>query len=171
MNEGKSKKQLSVELEVQRQRVAELEVKENEHRRAEKRIEHLNLTLCAIRNVNQLITKEKDRTLLLKEVCDILTATRGYYNAWIALLDKSGGFKTAFESGLGKDFLPLVEQFKRGELTDCGRRALNQSGVVVTRDPFLACSGCPLAKMYGDRGGLTARLEHGGKVYGLLAAS
>jgi len=171
MNEDKSKKQLLDELTKLRQRIAELEVKENERRRAEEKIEHLSLTLRAIRNVNQLITKEKNRTLLLKGICDILTATRSYYNAWIALLDKSGGFKTAFESGLGKDFLPLVEQFKRGELTDCCRRALNQAEVVVTRDPHLACPDCPLAKMCGDRGGLTARLEHGGKVYGLLAAS
>ena len=61
-----------------------------ERKRAEERIEHLNLVLRAIRNVNQLITREKERDRLLKGICDTLTGTRGYYNAWVALLDETG---------------------------------------------------------------------------------
>jgi PAS domain S-box-containing protein len=46
-----------------------------------------------------------------------------------------------------------------------------QSEVVVTQDPPSACADCPLAMNYGGRGALTIRLEHGGKVYGLLVVS
>jgi len=140
-------------------------------RQAEERIKHLNLVLYAIRSVNQLIAREKDRDRLLKGACDRLNETRGYYNAWIALLDESGGLVATAEAGLGEGaFLPLLERLKR-ELTACGRRALSQSGVAATDDPPSACADCPLSASYAGRGAMTVRLEHGGKVYGLLSAS
>jgi hypothetical protein len=141
-----------------------------ERQQAQKRIEHLNLVLRAIRNVNQLITSEKDHGRLLKDACDNLIETRGYHSAWVALLDESHGLVTAAEAGLGEGFLPLVEQLKRGELTNCARRALSQPGIVVTEDPS-NCAGCPLAVNCGGRGAMTVRLEHEGKVYGLSSVS
>jgi PAS domain S-box-containing protein len=148
-------------------------------KRAEEKIEHLNLVLRAIRNVNQLITRERDRDRLLQDACETLIETRGYHSAWIALLNESGGPVlsgaegpvTTAEAGLGEDFLPLVEQLKHGELTDCGQRALKQSGVVVTEDPASTCADCPLSSMYNGMGAVTIRLEYGGKVYGLLSVS
>ncbi|MCL0058184.1 PAS domain S-box protein [Dehalococcoidia bacterium] len=62
-----------------------------ERKQAERRIEHLNLVLRAIRNVNQLITREKDRDRLLKGASETLIETRGYHHAWIAIFDESGG--------------------------------------------------------------------------------
>jgi len=140
-------------------------------RRREERIEHLNLVLRAIRSVNQLITREKDRDRLLQGACDDLIETRGYYNAWIALLDEHRGLVTSAEAGLGEEFLPLVEQLKRGELTACGQRALRQSGVVAIADPPSTCADCPLADKCGGKGAMTVRLEYGGKVYGLMSVS
>jgi PAS domain S-box-containing protein len=142
-----------------------------ERKRSEEKIEHLNLVLSAIRNVNQLITRERDRNRLLQGACETLIETRGYHSAWIALLDESEGPVATAEAGLGKDFLPLGERLKRGELPDCGRRALRQSGGVVTEDPSTTCAACPLSSMYDGRGAVTIRLEHGGKVYGLLSVS
>jgi PAS domain S-box-containing protein len=142
-----------------------------ERKQAEERIEHLNDVLRAIRNVNQLIVLEKDRDRLLQGACDNLVETRGYYSAWIALLDEGGGFVTSAEAGLGEEFLPMVERLKRGELPDCARRALSRSEVVTTEDPLSTCTNCPLAANYGDGGGMTVRLEHGGRVYGLMSVS
>ncbi|MGA9348306.1 MAG: GAF domain-containing protein, partial [Anaerolineae bacterium] len=142
-----------------------------ERKRAEEKIEHLNLVLRAIRNVNQLITRERDRGRLLQGACKTLIATRGYHSAWTALLDESEGLVTTAEAGLGEDFLPLVERLKCGELTACGQRALKQSGGVVTEDPSTTCADCPLSSMYDGRGAVTIRLEYGGKVYGLLSVS
>ena len=142
-----------------------------ERKRMEQRIQHLNAVLQAIRNVNQLIAREKDRDQLLKGICDNLIQTRGYYYAWLAILDESGGLVTTAEAGLGKDFLPVVELMKRGELTDCARRALKQSEVVVTEDPVSTCVDCPLAGMFRGKGAMTIRLEHKGKVYGVLCVS
>ncbi len=122
-----------------------------ERKRAEQRIEHLNRVLQAIRNVNQLIAREKDRDRLIKGICNNLVETRGYYNAWLVILDESGGLVTTAEAGLGKDFLPLVEQLNRGELPDCTRRALRQSEVVETKDPASTCTDCPLSGKYAGR--------------------
>ncbi len=153
------------------QRVKELEKEAARRKRAEVRIEHLNAVLRAIRNVNQLIAREKDRDRLLKAACDILTETRGYFNAWIALTDESGALVTAVEAGLGEDFLPMLERLKRGELTECAQRTLRETRLVVVEDPYSTCSECPLSKNYSGRGAMTKGLEYGGKVYGLLSSS
>jgi len=133
--------------------------------------EHLNAVLRAIRGVNQLITREKDPERLLKGACDCLIETRGYHNAWIAIFDEGGRLVTTAEARLGESFMLIEEQLKRGKLTDCGQRALRQSEVEVIEDPAVACADCPLSAKYGGRGAMTARLEHGGKVYGLLSVS
>jgi len=142
-----------------------------ERQKLDRRINHLNLVLRAIRNVNQLIVKEKDCNRLIKGACESLTKTRDYHNAWIALLDGEGKLKTYAETGLGKAFLPMVELLKKGRLTACGKRALKQQEVVMTRDPVSACTGCPLSQEYSGRVGFTIRLEHGGEVYGLMSVS
>ena len=148
-----------------------LSVVESKRKRAEEKIKHLNLVLRAIRNVNQLITKEKDRNRLLKGICGNLVKTRGYHNAWIALLDESRRAVTTAEAGLGKAFLPMVERLKRGELTDCGRRALGQSGVLTIEDPSSTCAGCPLSRNYTGGNAMSVRLKYGEKIYGLLNVS
>lgn len=169
--QDKTKEQIMKEQVELRQRIAELEAEQTQRKPAEERIEHLNLVLRTIGNLNRLLAREKDRDRLLSAACDRLTETRGYYNAWIAMLDDSGGLVTSAESGLGEDFSAMVERLKRGELTHCGRRALIQSDVVVSRDPLSTCADCPLADKYSGRGAMTVRLEYSGKVYGLLSAS
>jgi PAS domain S-box-containing protein/putative nucleotidyltransferase with HDIG domain len=152
-------------------KLLELEAEVAQRKRAEATTEHLSQVLRSIRSVNQLIVKEKDRDRLLKEACNNLTWTRSLPHAWIVLLDGAGRLVAYAETGLGKEFIRVVEQLKRGELTACGRKALKQSDVVVTKDPPSACGGCPLAKNCVGRGAITLRLEHGKKVYGLLAVS
>ncbi|MBL7128112.1 MAG: PAS domain S-box protein [Ignavibacteria bacterium] len=142
-----------------------------ERKKAEEKIKHLNLVLRAIRNVNQLITKEKDRDKLLKGACNNLIETRGYHNAWIALLDESGKLITTAEAGLGKDFLPVIEMLKSGKITACGKNALKKSDIVITDTPLDECKECPLSEKYTGRAAVTIRLEYEGKIYGLMAVS
>jgi PAS domain S-box-containing protein len=140
-------------------------------KQVEEHITHLAAVLRGVRNVNQLITREKDRGRLLQGACDRLIETPGYHSAWIALLDESRGLVATAEAGLGEGFLPLVERLKRGELIDCGQRALSQSGVVVTKDTLSNCRDCPLSSTYGGRGAMSVRLESDENVYGLLSVS
>jgi len=142
-----------------------------ERKRSEERIAHRNLVLRAIHNINQLIVGGKDRDNLTKGICENLTETRGYHDAWIVLLDESNKPVKAAEAGLGDDFQPLLDRLKRGELTSCARKALEKPGVIVVEDPSSTCEDCPLSKSCSSRGTLTVRLEHGSTVYGLLSSS
>jgi transcriptional regulator with GAF, ATPase, and Fis domain len=172
MDYGKMKKaELVEELKKLQKQMEKFREADAERQRAEEKIQHLNLVLRAIRNVNQLITKEKDRDKLLKGVCENLVEPLGYFNAWGVVLDDSGKLVTSAESGLGRDFRPIRERLERDELTRCGEKALKQSGIVATHNPPSACADCPLSQKYHSRGALTIRLEHGRKVYGLLSAS
>ncbi len=138
---------------------------------ANERAEHLKLVLRVLYNVNQLIVREKDRNRLMQRICEIFIENRGYHHAWIALLDESGNLMEVAEAGLSDDFPPMVEQMQRGELTACGKKALAQFEGVVIRDPVAECKDCPLARNYAGRSALTIRLEHNGKIYGLLSVS
>ncbi len=136
--------------------------------KAEKRIEHLNLVLRAIRSVNQLIIREKNRDRLIQAACRNLIKNRGFNSAWIALVDESRRLVTAAEAGLGKAFLPLVERLKHGEFPECMRTVLAKPGVLTIKDPASACGDCPLANIYKKKGVYSSRLEHKGKIYGTL---
>lgn len=48
------------------------DIADREH--AEEKLEHLNNVLCAIGNVNLLISRERDRYSLLKDICDNLVS-------------------------------------------------------------------------------------------------
>ncbi|MEJ2723407.1 MAG: histidine kinase dimerization/phospho-acceptor domain-containing protein, partial [Deltaproteobacteria bacterium] len=153
------------------QRVKEYEKVVGDLRSSGKRANRLNLIMRTILNVNQLLAKEKDGTRLLQGICDNLVENRGYYNAWVATLDGSGRLLTSAESGLGDEFFPLAKQLKRGEMTQCGRKALTRPGLVLTRAPLSECPDCPLSKKYAGRSAVTVRLEHDGKIYGILSVS
>jgi len=132
-------------------------------------MEHLSLVLRALRNVDQLITREKDRGKLLKSACDNLVEICGYRSAWVALLDESHRVSAFAEAGLGYGFSPVVEKLEHGELPACGQRALVQSEVVIIKDQLSTCTDCPLAGEHCVGESMTVRLEYGGEVYGLLA--
>jgi len=140
-------------------------------KRMEGRIEHLNQLLRASYNVSHLIARERDPDKLLRSACDTLIESRVYRHAWLVLLDVARRVMVTAESGLGKDFSPMAKRLKHSELTICGKRALKQSEVVVIVDPLASCADCPLAKRYEGMSALTVRLEHNGKVYGLLSCS
>jgi two-component system sensor histidine kinase DegS len=135
------------------------------------RLERVNLVLRTLRNVDRVILNETNRQRLIKGVCQSLVATRGYYNAWILLLDKARKYVMTAESGLNTAFLPLDEKLRREGLSACGLQALGQSSAVVIRDPVATCTDCPLSGGYKGRGGITSRLYYRRKLYGLLCAS
>jgi len=133
--------------------------------------EHLNLVLQAVRNVNQLITKEKNRDRLIQGACNDLVKTRGYSSAWIMLCGESGKFNICAESGLGESFRPMSEQLKDGKLPGCCRKALDHSGVVSLPDHDISCDGCQLLVHKAGKRVMSVRLETEDRIYGLLVVS
>jgi PAS domain S-box-containing protein len=142
-----------------------------DHRQAREKIEHLNRVLMAVRNVNQLITREKDTGRLISSACSNLTDTRGYDSAWIVLFDPDRKPSFRAQSGLDGRFASLIEALEENGMVPCVDRTLARPGVTVTREPGSSCTECPVSDSYGGRWSMGTRLEHGGKVYGLLCAS
>ncbi|MCK5504845.1 MAG: response regulator, partial [Thermodesulfovibrionia bacterium] len=153
-------------------KMAQLEMEITERKRSEERIVHLNAVLQAIRNVNQLITKVKDRERLLQGACDNFIKIGGYNSAWIALIEEGDiGFITAAQAGVCNGFPAMVEGLKRGELTRCMRQAVDQSCVLVVADPAVECGDCPMVGIYAGKARLIARLEHEGRIYGFITVT
>jgi PAS domain S-box-containing protein len=161
----------SIKREQQQRRMSEALLFEiADLKQAQEKKKHLNLVLRTVRNVNRLITQKKDRDQLLKGACEILTRDRGYFNAWIALLDENKRATATFESGLGASFEPLAERLKRGKPTPCAKAALDR-GEALADDPAAECGDCSLASQSSKRAGVSVRLEHGDRVYGVLTVS
>lgn len=139
--------------------------------KAEKRVEHLNLVLSAIRQVDQLIVRETDPDRLLKSVCDVLVEMRGYRQVWLALWDAAGSLRLRAQAGLGAGLEALEERLAGDRVPRCSRQALESGEVVISLDTAYACGDCPLGSSHEDNAGMTVRLEHGDTVYGVLCAS
>ncbi|MCD4797375.1 MAG: hypothetical protein K8R49_09450, partial [Candidatus Cloacimonetes bacterium] len=140
-------------------------------KQAETQIKHLNLVLRAIRNVNQLIVKEKNSEVLIKKVCEILIADRGYNNAWLVLLGKQRKYINSAEAGLGKNFIPMKKMLEEGKLTICGNDTIEKNDLVIIKDPKKECVDCPLSANYSGRFGCTICIKHDDNIYGLLSVS
>ena len=139
-----------------------------ERKRAQEKIERLNAVLKAIRNVNQVITTEKDRDRLIEKVCRHLVETRGYHRAWIVLFDESGRHIFSTVAGHTKESLPLIERFEQDKLPPCWQGATIRDGLLIVRDVSEACSECPVPMQPSAPSAIAVRLEFRGKAYGML---
>jgi PAS domain S-box-containing protein len=137
-------------------------------KQAEERTIHLNAVLRAIRKVNQLIVKVKDREKLIQGACDNLIETREYHSAWIVRTEKDGRLISSAQAGAGEGFPAMIDKLKSGQMTQCIRQAGEQPGVVVVANPAVECGDCPLVGTYAGNARLIARLEYGGRIYGFL---
>ena len=61
---------------------------EYEKQLADSTVRHLNRILKAIRNINQLITRENNEQKLIQQACEMFTSEQSYVAAWISLFDK-----------------------------------------------------------------------------------
>jgi signal transduction histidine kinase/CheY-like chemotaxis protein len=148
-----------------RQLVREIEARG----KAEAQVRHLNTVLKAILDVNQLIIREKDPARLVQQACDCLVEARGFESAWIALLDNDGGVTITVEAGLGQAFAPLSQALEHSE-SGTGPLVLRQARVGAAAAPD-GHSNLTAAGALDPREGITVRLQHGDKFYGLLAVS
>jgi len=139
--------------------------------RIHEKLIHTNRVLDAIRNVDHLLTRAKDRRSLIQGICDTLVANRSYFSIWAALLSEADEWHTFVEAGLGDDFKPIVARLQKGVLVACCRKALRQPDVVVTDEPTTLCGECPLTTRYQDHGAISARIAYDGQIYGLITLS
>lgn len=143
-----------------------------ERRRADQQVEHLNAVLRAIRNVDQVIARERDRDRLLQSVCDSLVQTRGYRFAWVVVLDEAQQIAAAAEAGVGRaDFAEFCASISRGETAACLQMALTTTGSVLIEDRRSCCGQCPLAEKEQGCALLAARVAWNGDVIGAIVVA
>lgn len=141
-----------------------------ERKRTEAQITRLNTLLKTLRNVNQLITREKNRQSLIQNSCDLMVETRGYALAWILLIDKAGNHLATAYAGEEKLSL-LIEATKRDEYPQCVREVLAGESSFINYVDVGQHQGCALRDACTAGGSFIARLEYGGKVYGTTLIS
>ncbi|MBN1834305.1 MAG: PAS domain S-box protein [Spirochaetales bacterium] len=143
-----------------------------ERKQAQERIEHLNRVLQAIREVNQLIVRERSRPRLIQRTCETLLGARGFNAAWIVLTDRLPEGLESGQAGIPQPaFSGFTALFRAGKLPRCCGALKTRHPVVITKDPRAACTACPLAKACSETCALTAALRHEGHHYGYLGIS
>jgi PAS domain S-box-containing protein/putative nucleotidyltransferase with HDIG domain len=152
-------------------RLAVIGMEITERKKMEERERHFKQVLLAIRNVNQLIVQETDPERLIDQACQILTETLGYYNAWIVLFDEDKKVISIKAYGFIDGYNLFEEQLKQGKYPLCIKKAFQEKGTIVIDNASDSCPDCPLYSGHVGRAGLSSRIQHGDKLYGMLTVS
>ena len=134
---------------------------------AEQRVLHLNDVLRGIRNVNQLITREHDRTLIVQKACDLLVEARGFQSVCIGLFDTTGE-SVDLIAGAGRKLTIMKEMLSQNLLTDCVREVMEDADLVVRYPGDSACIDCFGTNDTSWRDAVIVRIGHEQKVFGFM---
>ncbi len=140
--------------------------------KSKRKSSHLTNALKAIRQVDHLITKEKNIDLLIQGVCNALISTRGYSTAWIALWNDAEQRydKTAF-AGIPDDRKDRLDALiKANNMVICADLALRNSKLVTVSDVQDKCGDCPLLGLDPDTRPFTTTLIADEKLFGIISA-
>jgi response regulator RpfG family c-di-GMP phosphodiesterase len=151
--------------------IQKLEKKMLDLEKSEKRIKYLYSVLGAVRGVNQLIVREKNRGILLQKACDTLIKARGYNAAWLGILKDEKTFIIVVGSPFKEAVSHFCEQVLRGDYPPCIERAFIQKVPFVVMERPQDCGGCLLKNTYKGRESVIIRITHNGKLFGLLVLS
>ena len=137
----------------------------------EKRLRRLNFVLRAIRSVNQLIVRERDRNRILGEVCTALVEGSGYSTAWITLNDPTMRLIASSHRSIRETSPAFSRLLSEGKLPACGRLAWAKGGITPIDASGPLCNECPGGGASCDRDRMAACLEHEGVRYGILGVT
>ena len=140
-----------------------------EQKRAEQRVEHLNRVLRAIRDINQLIVRERNPEALIREGCRLMVDNRGYTSALI-ILKEENQLTTWAGSGLTSSPDELDAILNCGKEPPCCDLAAKTMDAIVLDDPDI-CGICPIAGKSRQSHSLCARLTHEEHTFGYIIAS
>ena len=134
--------------------------------------EHLTNVLSVIRDVNQLIVREKDTQTLIQESCHILTSTNIYSNAWIVTYDKNSEIEYIASTYTTENFMRLKGKLKQIWIPNCINKTINKNNSYsFVENTKNSCSECPLSSEYKDKSAFNIALKHKEKLYGYLTLS
>jgi len=139
-------------------------------KRAQEHVEHLNRVLRAIRNVNQLIVRERDRDALINKACRTLVDARDYAAALIVLTNDEGHPVTWAQAGMSEASELLDAMVGLAEIPPCCVRTHAEPGVLVLDDRDHVCESCPISAVCTEGVSLAVSLTHDDVSFGYLIA-
>ncbi len=142
-----------------------------ERKHAEMRIRHLNHVLRAVRDVNQLIVRERDSDNLIREACRLMVDCRGYSSAIVVLTGETQRADKWAAEGIAAQSGPLRAALDRGELPPCCDPACVTSDGLLIADRKRICGDCPLVQPCRDAISVAVRLTHKDQTYGYLVVA
>lgn len=113
-----------------------------ELKQKEERILILNNLLKSIRDINQLIVRERDRKRLIDSACKILTSSKIFKIA-IIILGQNDNINSYSVSGNDKIIFNISELIEHKSLPDCIRITQNANIIQIIKDTK-DCDKCPL---------------------------
>ena len=144
-------------------------------KQAELRVQHLNEVLRAVRNIGELIVRERNPNQLLTAACTILVRTRGYQLVWVGGITP-GSKRVASLAGAGPaaDYLNALHVTWDESPAGCGPigEALRTRETCVCQDVatdprFAPWREAALAR--GCRSLAAAPMIHDGRLFGAVA--
>jgi len=127
--------------------------------------------LQAVRRIDRLIIESNDPQRLVAGACDALVESLGYHDAWIALFDECGGVCDVVSSEHGRRPSDLEPLLAGGDLPEWATRAVSDGGVVVVNGTHVGHDPSPPRTNDSDHTVLASRLEHSGRVHGVLVVT
>ncbi len=137
--------------------------------KVEAKIQHVNAVLQSIRNINQLIVREKNRQRLIQAACDYLTDNQSYESAWMMLSRDAGRPLLLAESGIGEHFPRFAEYVAQEQNIPCLTSILSGKVVRVLEPSGAFCDDCPAKELICGGPTLAIPLIYAEKTYGLLS--
>jgi PAS domain S-box-containing protein len=151
-------------------RAIALKKTEHEKQLANYTVRHLNRILKAIRNINQLITRETDKQKLIQQACEMFTSEQSYVAAWISLFDEEGklGNINAFSGINPEDFKQLGKDLRDGHWPPCVIQADQANGIVTLAHNIEPMKDCPLGKAHPLSFEMSKMLVYQEKKFGVI---
>jgi len=135
------------------------------------KITNLNRIILAVRNVNKLIAKEKDRSRLLQGVCDSLVSTGAFNCVRVFILGEKNGLEGYADSAIVERMRQKAGKLDLQSVPESFERALKNPGLVMLDKRrcddlhLYECKSCDVEKL------VLVRVESSAKVFGLLAVA
>ncbi|MBN2279212.1 MAG: response regulator [Candidatus Marinimicrobia bacterium] len=142
-----------------------------ERKKNEEKINHLNRVLKAVRDIDKLISTEKNRDRLLSESIKVLGATRGYQNVWIALYEQDFKKVTHFYANDSNSKIDRIKTLlESGRDIYCVEKAKASNTVVQASYNENDCNQCPVCEDGLLFCTYTSRLRYNDQVYGIISS-
>ncbi|MFP4176671.1 MAG: transporter substrate-binding domain-containing protein [Candidatus Brocadiia bacterium] len=140
-----------------------------EREQAEKRVQHLNNVLMAIRKTNRIMVEESSTNRLAQRVCEALIETRSYLFCSVALRDEGTGRisptgSAGKASNAAEWWIPAEET---RDAPPCVRDVATSAEMDISY-PHTDCRQCPHREAGDEHRSVTLPVQHADEVVGLL---